>query len=147
MPEKHQGLESHCFFPLRLHPSFQTHPDLRHCLLLTCLGGCTLERDFSWGPQNQQTWRLGDLSKILVARASGHHPLGALGSMVPARANQMVRLRGAQLRAPTLTVSTLSSPILGTQAWSHSRDWKAAQVREIRGDKVVNSLLFFKISW
>ena len=106
MPEKHQGLESHCFFPLRLHPSFQTHPDLGHCLLLTCLGGCTLERDFSWGPQNQQTWRLGDLSKILVARASGHHPLGALGSMVPARANQMVRLRGAQLRAPTLTVST-----------------------------------------
>ena len=32
-------------------------------------------------------------SKVLVARGSGHHPLGALGSMVPARANQTVRFK------------------------------------------------------
>ena len=93
-----QVLVSHCFFPLRLHPSFQTHPNLGHCFLLRCLGGCTLERDFSWGTQNQQTWRLGDFSKVLVATASSHHPLGALGSMVPARANQTVRFKKGDIK-------------------------------------------------
>ena len=29
-------------------------------------------------------------SKVLVARGSGHHPLGALGSVVPARANHQI---------------------------------------------------------
>ena len=93
-----QSLVSHCFFPLRRHPSFQTHPNLGHCFLLRCLGGCTLERDFSWGAQNQQTWRLGDFSKVLVARPSSHHPLDALGSMVPARENQMVRFKRGSIK-------------------------------------------------
>ena len=42
----------------------------------------------------------------------------------------------------THPVSTPLQSSHGTQAWSGSRDWKAAQVREIRGDKIGNSLLF-----
>ena len=129
---------SHFFFPLKLHSSHlnsslpcpQNPAEVPRRLH-------SQERGFSWGPQRQETWRLGDFSKVLVARMSSHHPLGALGSMVPARANRMLPAwEQAQLRALTLTVSAPLLPSHGTQAWSGSRDWKAAQGREIRGDKI-----------
>ena len=48
----------------------------------------------SWGPQHQETWRFGYFSKVLKARGSGYHPLGALGTVVPARLNQTVEVTG-----------------------------------------------------
>ena len=93
MPEKHPSPCVSLLLPLKASPFLSDSSQPGTLLSARCLGGCTLERDFSWGTQNQQTWRLGDFSKVLVARMSSHHPLGALGSMVPARANQTVRFK------------------------------------------------------
>ena len=98
---------------------------------------------FQLGTQHQQTWRLDDFSKVFVARASGHHPLGAVGSMVPARAKQIVRFKRGSIKG-THPDCLDPSPVQswGPKPGQNSRDWKAAQVREIRGDKIGNSLLF-----
>ena len=49
-----------------------------------------------------------------MARGSVHHPLDALGSMVPARANQMVHVEEEpQSRAPGPTVWTPLHPLMG----------------------------------
>ena len=37
---------------------------------------------FFWDASSKETWRLDEFSKVLVARASGHHLLGALGSIL-----------------------------------------------------------------
>ena len=50
------------------------------------------EGRFSWGPQHQQTWVLGDFTLVLEARGSGHCCLGALGILVPSMANQKVQV-------------------------------------------------------
>ena len=58
----------------------------------------------------------GDFSKVLVARGSVHRPLGALESMLSARANQMLHVEEeAQGRAP----GRLPGP-LSTHSWDPS---------------------------
>ena len=59
------------------------------------------EGGLSWETRDQDAWRQGDFSKVFKATGSGQHHLGALGTLVPARANQTLEVEeGAQLRAP-----------------------------------------------
>ena len=121
-------LESHYFFPVKFYPSPQD----------SCLPGAPLpaevprrlhsqEGGFSWGPQHQGTWILGDFTLVLKARGSGHHPLGALGSMVPAKAKLVTKTcscRCSYLRAGSVkgTQSDCLNP-------SPAQSWDSSLVR------------------
>ena len=123
-----QSLVSHYFFRFRLQPSLSDSSQPGTAVSAEASRRLHLEvssRDAS----SKETWRLGEFSKVLVARASGHHPLGALGSMVPARANQVVRFKWGSHPSikGTCPYCLNPSPVIhGSQAWSGSRDWKAA---------------------
>ena len=141
MPEQTPKNLSHYFFPLRLHPSLSDSSQPGALLPAEVPRRLhSQEGGYSWGPQHQGT--LGDFTKVLVARGSSHHPLGALGSMVPARAKPVTTTcRCSYLRAGSIkgTQSDCLNPS-PAQSWDSSlvrfQIWQAAQVREIRGNKI-----------
>ena len=72
---------SHYFFRFRLQPSLSDSSQPGRAVSAEASRRLHLEVS-SWDASSKETWRLGEFSKVPVARASGHHPLGALGSMV-----------------------------------------------------------------
>ena len=90
-----------------------------------------------------------------MARGSSHHPLGARGSVVPAKAKPVTTTcscRCSYLRAGSIkgTQSHCLNPS-PAQSWNSShlvrfQIWQAAQVREIRGNNIDITFFFSLIS-
>ena len=90
-----------------------------------------------------------------MARGSSHHPLGARGSVVPAKAKPVTTTcscRCSYLRAGSIkgTQSHCLNPS-PAQSWDSShlvrfQIWQAAQVREIRGNNIDITFCFSLIS-
>ena len=121
-----QGLVSH-YFCFRLHPSLSDSSQPGTALSAKAPRRLHFEKEVSFGDaSSKETWMLGEFSKVLIARASGYYPLGAIGSMVPARANQVVRFKRGSIKGTGPNCLDPSPVIHGTQGWSGSRDWKAA---------------------
>ena len=110
-----QSLVSHYFFRFRLQPSLSDSSQPGTAVSAEASRRLHLQVS-SGDASSKETWRLGEFSKVLVARASGHHPLGALGSMVPARANQVVRFKWGSHPSIKGTCPLLSQP-LSSHSW------------------------------
>ena len=142
-----QGLGSHCFFPLRLHLSLSDSsysgpplpaevPRRLH----------SQEGGFSWGPQHQRTWR-----KVTFPRSSWPEGqstiLGCTRVYGPSQGKpDGTCWRGGSVKGTWPDCLDPSPPTHGTQTCSGSRGWKAAQVREIGGNKIDIALFFSLIS-
>ena len=88
-----QGPASHYSFPLKLHPFPQTFL-IPTGATAPCWGARRLhsqEGGLSCEPQHQDNWKLGGISRVFEARWSSYR-LGALGTMVPVRANQKLQV-------------------------------------------------------
>ena len=137
---KHARPVSHCYFPLTLHPPFRTHPNLGHRSLLGCLGGCTLRKEAPAG--DPSTSGPGGRWLFRGPRGQRFRPPSCACTRFygPSHGKpESTGLSGAQFRAPRLSAPLQSSHV--TEAWSGSREWKAAQGREIRRNKIDIALI------
>ena len=75
--------------PFRLIPAWGT---------AACWNTCTQKRGFSWGPQQQGTWRPGDFSKGLMVRGSSYHSFNALESSPSQGKPNSTGLRGGSIK-------------------------------------------------
>ena len=86
------------------------------------------KRGFSWGPQHQRTWRRVTFPGSSRPEVQATIACTRLYGSSHGKADS-TGLRGAPFRAPARLPTPLQ-PSHVTEAWSGSREWKAAQGRE-----------------